>query len=69
MSGTRCPVTSARFSAVDQNETTAFELQGWVQLDEGMPTVGDKDGTVSFISEFKHLNQTDLFKKEGQTQS
>ena len=38
----RCQVTSACFSAVDQNESTAFELQEWVQLNEGMHTVGDK---------------------------
>lgn len=62
-------VTSACFSAIDQSETIPFELQGWVHPNEGMHTVGDKDGTVSFIGELEHLNQTDLFKKEAQTQS
>ena len=57
----RCPVTSACFSAVDQNETITFELQGWVQLNEGMHTVGDKDRMVSFAGELDHLRQTDVF--------
>lgn len=66
----RCPVTSACFSALDQNETVTFELQGWVQLNEGMHTVGDKDLTTEpFIVELDHLKQMDLFKKEEQTQS
>ena len=47
-----------------------FELQGWVQLNEGMHTVGDKDLTTEpFIVELDHLKQMDLFKKEEQTQN
>ena len=44
-----------------------FELRGWVQLNEGMYTVGDKDLTTEpFIVELDHLKQMDLFKKEEQ---
>ena len=64
----RRPVTSSCSSAIDQNEV--FELHGWIQLNEGMHTVGDKNLTTEpFIGELEHLKQMDLFKKEEQTQS